>query len=566
MDINIMIGGEAGQGLVTVGDLLTKSLVRSSYFVHVYQNYMSRIRGGHNYYCVRTGPKPVNAPVDHVNILVALNEETVEYHKGQLADKGLILIDEKNAKGDGLIAVPFGELAPKPIFENVVALGVLCSILGLNQDVPAGLMKQIFKKKGDEIIEQNLKVLADSYTWAASAGIPCDPLSPAEDTGKRLMMNGNEALSLGAMYGGINFCSFYPMTPATSVAQNLISRGEALGVVVEQAEDEIAAVNMGIGASFAGARVLVPTSGGGFALMTEGVSLAGIMESPIVMVLAQRPGPATGLPTRTEQADLNLVLYAGHGEFPRAIYTPGTHEEFFRLAYTAVEQTEKWQTPVFVLTDQYFADSFRAVEPFDLDNLPPITPLTLSNGEGESYERYAVTDSGVSPRLIPGFGEHLVVTDSDEHSPDGHITEDFVMRNTMNQKRLRKACGMMQDVVAPTLIGNENPEVLFVCWGTTRGAAEEAAEKLRGQGVNASTLHFSQVWPLNPDQFIHILMGAQKVVCVEGNATGQFAGLIRRQTSYHIQTLVLRYDGNPFTADYILENLAGNAEPVACVL
>lgn len=565
MDINIMIGGEAGQGLVTVGDLLTKSLVRSSYFVHVYQNYMSRIRGGHNYYCVRTGPKPVNAPVDHVNILVALNEETVEYHKGQMTENGLILIDEKDASGDDVIGVPFGDLAPKPIFENTVALGVLCSILGLDQGVPATLMKQIFKKKGDEVIDQNLKVLADSYKWAENAGIQCDPLDPAENTAKRLMMNGNEALALGAMYGGINFCSFYPMTPATSVAQNLISRGEALGVVVEQAEDEIAAVNMGLGASFAGARVLVPTSGGGFALMTEGVSLAGIMESPIVMVLAQRPGPATGLPTRTEQADLNLVLYAGHGEFPRAVYAPGTHEEFFRLAYTAVEQTEKWQTPVFVLTDQYFADCYHAVEPFDLESLPEITPLDLSDG-GEEYERYAVTDSGVSPRRIPGFGEHLVVTDSDEHSPDGHITEDFVVRNTMNQKRLRKACGMQQDVVPPTLIGNDQPEILFVCWGTTRGAVEEAAERLRSQGRNASVLHFSQVWPLNPDQFVPTLMGAGKVVCVEGNATGQFAGLIRRQTSYHIQTLVLRYDGNPFTADYIIENLEGNAEPVACVL
>ncbi|MBU1003238.1 MAG: 2-oxoacid:acceptor oxidoreductase subunit alpha [Proteobacteria bacterium] len=553
--VNIMIGGAAGQGLATVGQLLTKALIRSGYHVVVRQDYMSRVRGGHNTYIIRASVDDIRAPRESMDFLVALNQESVDLHLDELGEGGLVLCDETlDAKGRPGLAIPFNAIAPKPIFQNVAALGVLTSVLGLHRDVPAKLLGETFAKKGEALVKQNHEVLDAAYAWVKTQNRVIEPLEPVSNPVKRLMMGGNEAIAMGALAAGVKFCSFYPMTPATSVAQNLITHGRELGVVVEQAEDEIAAMNMTIGASYAGARSLVPTSGGGFALMTEGVSLAAVAETPLVCVVAMRPGPATGLPTRTEQADLNLVLYAGHGEFPRAIFAPGTVEEAFRLAHRAFDQAERYQSPVFVLSDQFLADSFRSVEPFEPRALPaPISPLKDWTGEGP-YERYAVTDSGVSPRVVPGFSETLVVGDSHEHTPSGHITEDIELRIEQKQKRLRKGCGLWEDVVAPSFEGPDKPDVLLVSWGSTRGAAEEATWDLRADGVKAASLHFSQVWPLKLDQFAAVLDSAKKVVVVEGNGTGQFAALLKLAGARYDE-LVLKFDGRPFTPEYIVAAL-----------
>ncbi len=553
---NILIGGEAGQGLATVGQLLAKSLVRAGYHISVTQDYMSRIRGGHNTFAIRVGIQDVFAPLETVDILVAMNNETVELHKDRLAPDGLVLLDEElDACQARCYPVPFSELAPKVIFENVAALGALAEILGLDREVPRKLLHNVFAKKGEEIIQQNVEVLENSCSWVEANKPDFAPLAPPEPQGERLMINGNEAIALGAMAGGVKFCSFYPMTPATSVAMNLISFAQKMGLVVEQAEDEIAAINMGLGASFAGARTVVPTSGGGFALMTEGVSLAGMLEQPIVVVLAQRPGPATGLPTRTEQGDLNLVLYAGHGEFPRAILTPGDVEQCFHLTHKALDLAERFQGPVFVLTDQYLADNYRAVPLFDLDALPaPVLPgFETDNPAG--YERYAITESGVSPRLAPGFGPYLVVADSDEHTPDGHITEDLDVRIQMQNKRLRKGQVLVENLIPPDYLGPDAASTLLVCWGSTKGAAVEAARLRTEQGEPTAVLHFSQVFPLHSDNFLPLLRQAGKTVCVEGNSTSQFAALIRQTTGFEFDTRILRYDGLPFTARYILDHL-----------
>jgi len=289
--------------------------------------------------------------------------------------------------------------------------------------------------------------------------------------------------------------------------------------------------------------------------MCEGVSLAGMIETPIVVVVGQRPGPATGLPTRTEQGDLNLVLYAGHGEFPRAVFAPGTPEQCFHLTRRAVDQAEWHQSPAFVLIDQYLADGYRAVVPFDLGGLPEVARPGRAAADPAAYERYALTDSGVSPRLIPGFGEYLVCADSDEHTPDGHITEDGGVRTAMVDKRLRKARGLAADALPPDYSGDPEPEVLLVCWGSTLGAALEAAQVLRERGTKAACLHFSQVFPLVPETFMEHFARAGAVVMVEANATGQFAELIRAKTGTLIAKRVLRYDGRPFTAKYILDRL-----------
>jgi 2-oxoglutarate ferredoxin oxidoreductase subunit alpha len=302
---------------------------------------------------------------------------------------------------------------------------------------------------------------------------------------------------------------------------------------------------------------MVATSGGGFALMVEGVSLTGMTETPLVIVVAQRPAPATGLPTRTEQADLEFILHAGHGEFPRAVFAPGNLEECFHLIRKAFEQAQSFQTPIFLLTDQFLADAYRAVEPFDLKALSWIHPGSDGSPLSRPYFRYALTEDGISPRLIPGMTENLVIADSDEHTEDGHLTEDLSVRKQMVEKRLKKMEALTLKVVPPQFMGDQKPDLLLVTWGSTRGSALEAAAKLRLQGKRVGTLCFSQVWPMVPDQFIPFFKEAKEVMAVEGNALGQFSRLIRRETGFQITKQVLRYDGLPITPEYILNHLGG---------
>jgi 2-oxoglutarate ferredoxin oxidoreductase subunit alpha len=418
-----------------------------------------------------------------------------------------------------------------------------------------GAVESLFGKKHPEVTEENRRALDGAFDWTMSRNLNGYRLPPQESVPQRLMMNGNEIIALGAMAAGVKFCAFYPMTPSTSVALTLAGQARSQGLVVEQAEDEIAAINMAIGASFAGVPSMVTTSGGGFALMVEGVSLAAMTETPMVVVVAQRPGPATGLPTRTEQADLELVLYAGHGEFPRVILAPTDAEECFHLTRQAFVLAERYQGPVFILTDQMLADCYRPVAPFDLDQASPIQAGCDPSQVGTPYQRYAITDDGVSPRLIPGRSPHLVVADSDEHTEDGHITEDLGVRKAMVEKRWRKLQGMLTEVIAPDYQGDEHPEVLLVTWGSSKGAVLEAAMDLRHNGKRVATLCFSQVWPLLPDHFLPRLEAAGEVIGVEGNSTGQLARLIRRETGFHIRKLVLRYDGLPITPEHILREL-----------
>lgn len=557
--MNLLIGGEAGEGLVTVGQVLAKALVRSGLFILVTQDYQSRIRGGHNTFAIRVGAEEVLAPQESVDLLIALNEETVWLHKEELSRDGLVIVDEALKICDGVcIQVPFSRLAAKK-YLNTAALGVAACLLGLDEKVLSGTFSDFFGKKEPGVVEENLKVLSNAFQWGNNLPAASFRRVPQiSNPPRRLMMNGNEAIALGAISAGLRFCAFYPMSPATSIALNLIAHGKQMGLVVEQAEDELAAVNMAIGASFAGAPSMVPTSGGGFALMTEGVSLAAMTETPLLIVVAQRPGPATGLPTRTEQADLDFVLHAGHGEFPRAIFAPGSPHECFFLTRKALMTAQEFQGPVFLLTDQFLADSYRVVAPFDVENLPFLENTAGLTPSSLPYNRYIFTETGVSPRLLPGLTEHLVVADSDEHTGDGHITENLSVRKQMVEKRLKKIQGMQSQVDPPEAGGDDRPEFLLVAWGSSRGAVLEAASSMRSRGRSVGTLHFSQVWPLAPEPLMKHLLGAKQVICVEGNATGQFARLIRRETGFEIPRKVLRYDGLPVTPEYILRQIDGS--------
>jgi 2-oxoglutarate ferredoxin oxidoreductase subunit alpha len=339
------------------------------------------------------------------------------------------------------------------------------------------------------------------------------------------------------------------MSPSTGVLSFLAKHAGDFGIVAEQAEDEIAAINMGLGAWYAGARAMVTTSGGGFALMTEGLSLAGMLESPMVIHLAQRPGPATGLPTRTEQGDLELALYAGHGEFPRIIFAPGTLDEAFYLTQMGFNLADKYQVPVFVLTDQYLMDSYYNTT---APNLSKVKNQRHSVRTTKDYKRYEFTDNGVSPRGVPGFGEGLVAVDSDEHDTQGHITEDLDLRIKMVDKRLKKGESLRQDILPPEFTGPENYKILVVCWGSTYNILAEAVRNIGRKDLGI--LHFRQVYPL-PDETVDYLYKAQKTIIVENNATSQFAKLIKLQTGFDIEEKILKYNGLSFYVEELMEKL-----------
>lgn len=555
--LNICIGGEAGQGIVTIGEILCKALIRKGLFVLVTQDYQSRIRGGNNTFTILIGDSPLLSPIQTIDILVALNRETLELHGNRLSPQGIAVCRaEDRPTHPQAISVPFNKLG-QPLMENTIALGVLAEILQLQDETFITLFHEALGKKHADTLNENIETFQRTRAWIKQTnGLQKNLPVTKGETVKRIMLNGNQAIALGAMAAGMKFCAFYPMTPSTSIPMFLASHADEMGLIVEQTEDEIAAINMAIGASFAGAPSMVATSGGGFALMTEGVSLAGMTETPIVIVVAQRPGPATGLPTRTEQADLEFILHAGHGEFPRAILTPGTVEECFELAYRAFHLAETSQGPVFLLTDQFLADSYRALEPFDISTLQPIKPgITKLEGSNIPYLRYKIMPDGISPRLLPGITDQLVVADSDEHTEDGHLTEDLTVRKQMVEKRLKKLCRLFEDIIPPIYTGPEAPKRLFLSWGSTYGPALEAGNILRNQGESVANLHFSQVWPLNPAHFLNHLQAANEVIAVEGNATGQFARLLRRESGFSITNYILRYDGMPITSEYILNNL-----------
>lgn len=567
--LNIMIGGEAGQGLVTLSQILTKAIVRAGYQIVVTQSYQSRIRGGHNTYMLRVGPEEILAPREGIDVLLALNRETVDIHSKEMKPGGIVVLDSALGFMEAsYVAVPFKSLTSDKHW-NATAIGALSELLGLDEAIVTSAASDFFSSHAADSLDENLNSVSAGREWVRKNSSVFSGLTKPETNGRHLMMNGNEAIALGALSAGMKVCCFYPMTPATSVALALCGHARQMNIVTEQAEDEISAINMAIGASFCGAPSLVPTSGGGFALMAEGLSLSGMTETPVVVVLAQRPGPSTGLPTRTEQSDLEFALHAGHGEFPRAIFAPGSVDECFWLTRKAFEIADTFRIPAIIMTDQFLADCYCAVEPFPLEELNPVDVCADSHTNSKPHLTYKLTDSGVSPRLFPGLSEkcvvarsdeELVIADSDEHTEDGHLTEDLAIRVKMVDKRNRKLDGIKRSLKDFTFHGDREPELLMVCWGSTKGSVQEACDELRNEGKKVACVHFSQVWPINTESVSDVLNSANRVVAVEGNSTGQFAGLLRRETGYHISRNILRYDGLPITPEYILEKLRAEAQ------
>jgi 2-oxoglutarate ferredoxin oxidoreductase subunit alpha len=555
-ELSVVLAGEAGQGLQTIEQILARVLHRAGYHVFTYSEFMSRIRGGCNSTQIRIAGHPVGAFRDRIDVLISFSVDAFDRLGSRITERTLVLGDPESLHSERItLPVSFEAMAAETagaIAVNVVAAGVLLGLIGADPALLVEHVRERFASKGEDVVAKNISAAERGHQagrgLAREHGISVR-IPKAEDVSLKKLFNGSEAAALGAVAGGCNFLSAYPMSPSTEVLTFMARHGRELGIIVEQAEDEIAGINMALGAWYTGGRGLASTSGGGFALMCETVSLTGMIESPLVIHIAQRPGPATGLPTRTEQADLDLALYSGHGEFPRVIYAPGTLEEAFDLMQRAFNVADAFQVPVFVLTDQFLLDSIGLADPFDPSRHAPTSRIVRTDA---AYKRYSLTESGVSPRGAPGLGDGLVCLDSDEHDDEGHITENLTLRAEMVKKRLRKGDGLIREAVSPTWIGPDNASTLAVCWGSNFHVVREAIQE--AGLTDTAMLHFSQVYPFPPDG-VEALRKADRIVVVENNATGQFAALLKRFADIDVSHKILKYDGLPFSVEEVAAGL-----------
>lgn len=562
-DVSIVICGEAGQGIQTVESILVQAIKMSGYHVFSSKEYMSRVRGGENSTEIRVSSNRVTAYVNRIDMLLALSKGTIKHLNQRISPETLIIGDENLPSTNYKISkIPLLESAKElggPIFANVIAAGIISRILNIPIRIFSEIITKMFTPKGDKIVKMDIKAGEKGYE-IGEAIIKSEEininLKINSEIKNELLLSGTEAVGIGCLAGGCKFMSSYPMTPSSPLQTFIAQHATDFDVIFEQAEDEITGINMSLGASYAGVRSIVATSGSGFALMGEAVGLSGMIETPVVIYVGQRPGPAVGLPTRSSQEDLNLTLYSGPGEFARIIFAPGNFEDAFKLSYMAFNLAEKYQIPVFILSDQYFAECYYNLPMLNLKDLNIEDYIVKTT---ETYKRYQFNDdNGVSPRGIPGFGEGLVAVDSDEHDEEGHITESMEVRSKMVDKRFtHKLKKLKEEAIEPDLLGGSNYKILIIGWGSTYGTIIEALNILNSDLF--SFLHFKQVYPIHPNTGEY-LKKAEKIIIFENNVSGQFANLIRSETGFNVDKKVLKYDGIPFSVEEVVESLENYME------
>lgn len=552
-DISIVFGGAAGQGVQTIADALVKVLKRNGHYVFACTEFMSRIRGGSNSTEVRITGKKRRAYVRKIDFLVALNAEAIDHLENRIQESTIVFAEKDHAEGkhlENVVHTPLAEFARqagKQIYSNTVAVGIVLGLLGISLEAFTDFLREQFAAKGEQIVSENIVAARLGYEFGKQTVEEKQitvSLKAAETREEELLIDGNTALGIGAIAAGCSFISSYPMSPGTGLLTFLARKGDDFNIVVDQAEDEIAAINAALGASYAGARAVVSTSGGGFALMKEGISMAGIAEVPVVVHLGQRPGPATGLPTRTEQSDLNLVLYAGHGDYSRVIFAPGSFAQAIELMQRAFQLADAYQTTVFMLTDQFFLDSVAAVAESDINRQTVDRHIVSTDSE---YKRYRLTQDGLSPRGVPGHGKGIVKVDSHEHDESGHLTENFDLRRKMVEKRVKRLEALAEESVMPEQFGSENAKHVVISWGSNRGVLEEVLDNLGRDDL--AGLHFSQLFPLNPA--VAELLEKKNVIVLENNATGQFADLLNREFHVRASKRILKATGEPFSVEEV---------------
>ncbi|MHC4133646.1 MAG: 2-oxoacid:acceptor oxidoreductase subunit alpha [Planctomycetota bacterium] len=576
-EISVGIAGAAGDGLDRSGDTLARTAARLGLFVFTYNAYQSLIRGGHTWLRLRLSEEKVLSHGDHLNVLIALNQDSLERHAPEVEPGGAILFNSAKLfcdpalvrEGVHVVPLPVPELTQNlglgrllPVMQNTVALGALLHLVDFDVEEMAEILAETFKHKGEEVIQQNIAVLRAGYEHAVRAARPlrCEWNFTRK---RRLVVNGNQMTALGAVAGGCKVYCAYPMSPATEILHWFAAHSEQCGVLVKQVEDELAAVNLAIGAGHAGVRAMCATSGGGFALMTEAIGMAGMIETPVVIVNVQRGGPSTGLPTKTEQGDLTQAIGASQGDFPRVILAPRDAADCYFTSVEAFNLAETFQLPVIILTDLLLAEHRSTLDP---GAISPDVPIERGEwvtdpgaAEGGGFSRYRITPSGISPRARPGVRALQHVSATDDHDERGRLISDehtnAAIRRKMHEKRMRKMEGVLERLPPPELEGPAGADVTLVGWGSTWGVVSEAAAQLNAAGLETNQLHFKYLWPFHSDEAKTLLGACKQTICVESNISGQFARHLRAETGLSVDHLLLRYDGEPFEPRYILDRV-----------
>jgi 2-oxoglutarate/2-oxoacid ferredoxin oxidoreductase subunit alpha len=568
-EITIGLAGAAGDGLDRTGYNLANVASRLGLHVYAYNSYQSLIRGGHTWLRLRIGERKIYTQGDRVDAIIALNQDSIERHARELGPGGVLLYNGDSlqcdpfllSEGARLLSLPFKELTREmgkllPVMQNTLAVGALIRLIGFDFEVLRGVIADTFGRKGGEIIEQNVAVAQAGYHYARER---MEPMMGdwSSSRGRLPFLTGNVAFAMGATAGGCKFYAAYPMSPASGILHWFCDHGAQVGVVVKQCEDELAVANMTIGAGHAGARAMCATSGGGFALMTEAIGMAGMIEAPAVFINVQRGGPSTGIPTKTEQGDLNQVFGASQGDYPRAILAPATLKECYYMAAEALNLAEVYQIPVTIISDLLLSEHRETLEVDDLTPDVPIrrgdlltdAPVAGADGNG-GYKRYAFTPSGVSPRVRPGTPGTTYVAPTDDHDETGILISDehtnASLRRVSQDKRMRKMAALLRELPPPVLEGPEEAEITLIGWGSTWGVIHEAIEQLAEAGIRANHLHFRYLVPFHAEEAREILRRCKKTAVVEANYSGQFARHLRAETGFSVDEMILRYDGEPF--------------------
>lgn len=567
------IGGEAGFGIMTTGLVFSRVCIRGGLKTFAYPEYPSLIRGGHNTYQVFVDSTQATSQIHAVHLLVALNVETLTLHTEELIDGSAVIYDPEDFKkeaptveGKNIIFVPV-ELSSivrtqnaSRVARNTVSLGASFGLLGYPWEIVEGVIHDWFGRKKPEVTEANIALTKAGYD-AVAGKYPQYEYTLVPQTAKpQMVISGNGSTAMGAVKAGMKFYAAYPMTPSSDILGYLARQEEKMGLVVKHTEDEIAAMNMIIGAGFAGVRAMTGTSGGGFALMVEALGMAGIAEVPCVVIMGQRPGPSTGLPTWTCQADLRFVLHASQGEFPRIVLTPGDAQECFYMTFEAFNLSEKYQTPVIVLIDKYVQESWASVEPYDTSmlkiNRGKLVTQEQINAiikDGKQFLRYEHTPDGISLRSIPGQSGAVHIGSSYEHSPEGYTTEAEDETTAQNDKRFQKMQTFLkEDAKGPVFYGPENADLTIVGWGSTKQPALEAVRMAQQQGLSLNYLHFAYIDPLPVDLVKAAFAKTKKTLCVEGNKLGQLEGWLREQAGIQMHANYHKYGGRPFYPEEIV--------------
>ena len=575
----IGIGGAAGQGVATPGDIFAKIFSRRGLHLNAYNAYQSIIRGGHTFLTIRTGPEKVTNMGDRIDVLIPLNQDSMDRHLGLLTSGAACVYNADTIKpgsleeGVQLCPLPVSKLADitrNKVAQNTLAVGAVLSMAGVGFQALEEVLTEQFKKKGDAVVAENVGIARAGYEYATANFKPF--AWPLPITEKRYaVMSGNIAMAMGGAAAGVKFYCAYPMSPSTGVLHWMAAHARKAGIMVRQVEDEIGVVNMAIGAAHAGVRSMCATSGGGFALMSEGLGLSAMMETPVVVIDCQRAGPSTGVPTKTEQGDLWQMLGAAFGDYPRVIGCPLDIADSFKIIAEIFNVADRFQCPGIVLSDLLLSEGRLSVDPQELNFEPVIdrgelitAPEPDSNG---GYKRYKITMSGVSPRAVPGVAGYTHTAASDEHDEDGVlISDEFTnptKRRAMMEKRMRKVAGIAASVPPPELWGPKNADVTLIGWGSTKGVIEEACELLTKEGITANQLQVRWLVPLHGDEILEILKEAKHTIMVENNYSGQFARYLRSETSFVPDGYIRKYDGEPFMPHHIVnavrEQLSGRS-------